>query len=140
MYRVWRKSFEPFSISLLKPKIGKQNLNLHQCFCSKRLFYPKKHLKRNYYMLFQKDDSNSFSRHALPKSKIGLPNLDFNEFSCGKRLIHSEKHANKCLFIKFEENRSGRFSDIHFQSHFWSALPHLRFPDFLQNLEILFLH
>ena len=53
--------------SLLKPKIGIPNLDYCHCFCSKRLFYPKTHLKRNYYMLFHEKGSSSFSRHSLPK-------------------------------------------------------------------------
>ena len=68
--------------------IGIANLDFHQCFCSKRLFYLKRHLKRNYYICcLKKIIRVDFSRHGLPKSKIGLPNLDFNEFFCGKGLI-----------------------------------------------------
>ena len=90
--------------TLLKPKIDIPNLDSRQCFCNKRLFYPKRHLKGNYYMLFQENDSSSFSRHALTKYKIGIPNLYFNEFLCCKGLMFSVKHVNRCLFIEFEEN------------------------------------
>ena len=45
--------------SLPKLKTGKPNLDFHQCSCGERLFYPKRHLKENYHMLFKE---NHFSR------------------------------------------------------------------------------
>ena len=97
-----------FRESLLKPKIAVPNLDFCQCFCSERLFYSKRHLYGNYYMLFQENDSSSFSRHALAKCEMGLPNLDFNDFFCCKRLMHSEWRVNRCLFIEFGGNRYNR--------------------------------
>ena len=89
--------------SLPKSEIGGPNLDFHQCFCSKRLFYPKWHLKDNYYMLFEENHLSRFFQILLPKSKIELPNLDSNEFFCGKWLIHSEWHVKRYLFIDFKK-------------------------------------
>ena len=91
--------------SLQKPETGMLNLDFHQCFCKKRLFYPKRHLKWNYFMLLEENNSSRFFETRLPKYKIGLPSLDFNEFFCGKRLIHFKWHVKRHLFIEFEENR-----------------------------------
>ena len=48
--------------SLPKLEIGIPNLDFHQCSCSssKQLFYPKWHLKGNYYILFEKNHSSRF--------------------------------------------------------------------------------
>ena len=91
-------------------------------------------------MLFQENDSSSFSTHTLLKCKIGLPNLDFKEFFCGKRLMHTEKHVKICLFIEFKENSQNRFLAIHFLSHFRSVVHHFCFCNFHENLEILSMH
>ena len=71
--------------SLPKPKSVIPNLDFHQCFCSKRLIYPKSDLKGNYYMFcLKKIIQVDFSMHTLPKPKVGLPNLAFTKFFCGK--------------------------------------------------------
>ena len=48
------------SDSLPKPEINIPNLDCHQCFCIKRLFYSKIYLKGNYYMLFEEIHSSIF--------------------------------------------------------------------------------
>ena len=74
-------SYFSLRVSLPKPKIGKSDLNFHQCFCSKRQFYPIKHLKRINIYCLKGIIRVDFSRDTLPKSKIGLPNLDLTNFS-----------------------------------------------------------
>ena len=90
-YRIKKKNpVSHFSLreSPPKPEIVLPNLDFHRCFCSNRLFYPKRHLEENNYMLFEENRSSSFFETRT--SEIRLPNLELNEFSCGKRLIHSE--------------------------------------------------
>ena len=92
-----KSTLSHFSLSESHPKSknGEPNLNFHQCFCSKRLFYPKWHQKGIIICCLKIIILIDFLTHALPKSKIELPNLNFNEFFCSKRQMHFQWHVKR---------------------------------------------
>ena len=70
-----------FRESFPNTEIAIPNLVFHQCFCSKRLFYPTRHLKGIITCCLKKIIEVHFLWYALLKSKVGLRNLDLTNFS-----------------------------------------------------------
>ena len=142
MCRFQINSLEPFfnENHFWKVKCGLSNLSFHRFSIVNNYDIRKDNWKGIVTWHLKKIFPAIFSRHELLQFKIGLPNLDFHQVFCRKWLMHSKKNVKRCFYIEFEENSENRFWDTHFLFNFRLALPHFRFFDFRQNLEILCVH
>ena len=85
-----------------KPENGVPSLDFYEYFCSKRLFYPKRHLKGNYYMLFEGKHSSSFFKTYNFKIKIRPPILNLKK----RMFIYRIWRKSLELFLRHSATRN----------------------------------